>query len=91
MRVGFMTAIEIAFGVRFWPAPAVKAFLGSMTVPEPEQTVSRKIYRKPLCTSKQPLKDSQMPNRVLKLRIVVFAVFALVLVLLAYFYGVSAL
>ena len=35
------------------------------------------------------IKDTQLPNRIFKLRILVFAVVVLVLILLAYFYGVS--
>ena len=36
-----------------------------------------------------PLKDTQLPNRIFKLRILVFVIVMLVLVLLAYFYGAS--
>lgn len=60
-----------------------------MTVPDPGQTVSRKMYARPPCTWKQLPEDTQMPNRVLKLRVVVFTVLALVLVLLAYLYGAN--
>jgi hypothetical protein len=60
-----------------------------MTDSDAGKKVVRMSTERLLCTWKQPLKDTKLSNRIIKLRILVFAILALVLVLLAYFYGAS--
>lgn len=75
----------------FWPEAASQVISYREAVTEPGQTIGRKMNERPLCTWKQPLKDTQLPNRIFKLRILVFVIVMLVLVPLAYFYGASPL